>query len=274
MLPKKQKGPEVSPAPRVRRLSYILPVKFQAQLHCAGAARAKLWVGAVGVRCKAGEPEWWPAGWIANSAAGATARVRELRVVEDIEEFSFELGLEAFLECEKLCDRQIPVSESRVAEDVILHVAVGAIRWRKHHRTSYAIATEIGQGCERQLQLLAAEVRIVRSRAIRQDRVGWVIAGIGNTADSTIGIGKAVNWREIAGFAEEVPLLTVRATLGPDFVSSAEVIGHIRPAPGQAALKDGDGVEPPPFEKLPEALLSGNGVIDRQREPMPDVEIG
>src|SRR5712691_9455765 len=100
-----KKGPEVSPAPSSssdRSARTRLEAQLQAQLHCAGAARAELRVGAIGVGRKVRGAEWRTTGGITDTATGATAGIREVGMVENVEDFNADLGLKPLFDCEKL----------------------------------------------------------------------------------------------------------------------------------------------------------------------------
>src|SRR5580692_5396714 len=82
-----------------------------------------------------------------------------------------------------------------------------------------------------------------------------------------------MDWGEIAGIAEEVPLLTETLGSRSDYIRPAEIVGLIGEAPGQAAGHQHNGIDRPAFEQLPETFLSRKVIVQRKREAMPDVEI-
>jgi len=69
--------------------------------------------------------------------------VGEVHVVENIEELGAELGGEAFLEFEILDHRNIPILETRVAEDVTGCISNGSERRRNHDRITSSKAAVV-----------------------------------------------------------------------------------------------------------------------------------
>jgi len=71
---------------------------------------------------------------------------------------------------------------------------------------------------------------------------------------------------EVAGIPEKVPPIRLP-------VSGSAVVTLIDRAPRQSALDQHGRIKDPPLEHLAIPFSSGNGVIQREREVMPLVEI-
>src|ERR1700686_1937062 len=54
---------------------------------------------------------------------------------------------------------------------------------------------------------------------------------------------------------------------------SSEVAALVIDSPNRTALKSHDGVYRPTFKELPEAFSPGQGIVDRQCEAVPNVEV-
>src|SRR5262249_35693405 len=83
-------------------------------------------------------------------------RIRKVRMVEDIEKFRPELRSEALPKLPGLCDREIYVAESGVAEDVAAHGAESAEGRRNHEGLPVGIATETSERSRRQAGVISA----------------------------------------------------------------------------------------------------------------------
>jgi hypothetical protein len=69
-------------------------------------------------------------------------RIREVRVVEDVEELHAELQPHGFSDVKILGDREIKVLEAGILEHVPPHVSELTERGRHHHRVSCRVAAE------------------------------------------------------------------------------------------------------------------------------------
>ena len=85
-----------------------------------------------------------------------------------------------------------------------------------------------------------------------------------------------MDWREIAGIAEEVPLFTVglQRPLVPITSVPLKSFDRSDRPQGKPLVDQHDGIERPAFQHLSVTLLSGNRIVERKREAMPDVEVG
>src|SRR6266852_2231950 len=110
-----------------------------------------------------------------------TVRIGDGGVIEQVEKLDPELGAVPFLEREGLEDREIPVLEARVAEDVPAHSPKGMCSGRNHDRVAdYVAAARLkrtGVGVHR------------RTRTRSGDRRGE----FGNDAAANLGLFRATN---------------------------------------------------------------------------------
>ena len=76
-------------------------------------------------------------------------RIREVRMIKNVEEFNSELCAKALAPLEILGYREIDVAESSIAEDVAAHRPKRTQRRRNQYRTTRGKAPERGQGIAR-----------------------------------------------------------------------------------------------------------------------------
>src|SRR4029077_19495160 len=97
--------------------------ELQAQLNRAAATGADNGVGSGDVWSGTAATETTGGRIIQSESVLASIRIGEVGMVEDVEEFSPELGTEALAEMPVLCQREVHISESGIGEGVAAHVA-------------------------------------------------------------------------------------------------------------------------------------------------------
>src|SRR5579863_6162569 len=123
--------------------------ELQAQLDGARAARSKHGVGADNIGSGREEPETRARSGAGIRKAGlkssgAAFRVRDVCMIEDVEELSAELSGHALPEPEGLGDRHIHVVVRQPAENIVACGAVAAIRRRYQNRLAVGVAAQVG----------------------------------------------------------------------------------------------------------------------------------
>ena len=83
-------------------------------------------------------------------------RVREVRMVEQIEEFCPELRSQPFPELPVLGDREVYIAESGIAEDVASHRAESAERRWNQEGLPIGVTTEAGERARRWASVISA----------------------------------------------------------------------------------------------------------------------
>src|SRR5216683_2727207 len=115
----------------------MLEDNLQAQLHSAVRARTEHGVFARYVRGCAATSELVGHGRIVVvEAVWPSARVGELRMIEDVEKLGAELEGQPLLEFPIFIDRRVPVLEGVAGEDVSARVGKRPKRGRNHYRAA------------------------------------------------------------------------------------------------------------------------------------------
>src|ERR1700730_6036556 len=116
--------------------------ELQAQLNRAAATGADDGVGSGDVRSGTAATETTGGRIIQTESVLAAIRIGEVGMVEDVEDFSPELGTEALAEMPVLRQREVHIAESRIGEGVAAHVAEGSQGWRNHDRAALGITAK------------------------------------------------------------------------------------------------------------------------------------
>ena len=94
------------------------------------------------------QPKGWTERIVQAKSVLTTIRVREVRVIEDVEEFGAELQALGFAEMEIFCQRKIEIPEARIREHIPAHISEVAEGRRHHDGVPRRIAAiEIQSGC-------------------------------------------------------------------------------------------------------------------------------
>jgi len=250
-----------SPSHRPNRLEADL----QSYLHHPLASRANERIAGREIRRQEGSAE-------RNARTGGIAGIDKARcargiggdgMIEDVEDFPARLNAIALLEREVLEDRQVPVLEALVAEDVAAHVAERPECWRRNVRVAVyrdVAASRRKRGphsttrdgvvqasinlrrCGRRGDAAVYACNRTRHVAYNKSRV-WCIYGAVRNA--------ILAGREVGGTTEDVP--AVRIFSGP-----TEIVRVVECLPWLRGGKGHDSVDLPAFEQLAIALDSGN----------------
>src|SRR5580658_9735228 len=130
----------------LERLEYQL----QAKLDSPGSTRAenRIRTDHVGRGWKKSETRAAGTAGIGDTrlkSAGTTFRVRNICMIEHVEEFGAELSRDAFPKPEGLGDREIHVVVRHAAENIVPGGAIASIRKRYQDRLTVGVTTEVGQ---------------------------------------------------------------------------------------------------------------------------------
>src|ERR1700694_1111839 len=106
--------------------------KLQSQLNRTAATRANDGVGSGDVRSGTAATKTTGGRIIQAESVLAAVRIGEVGMVEDVEEFSPELGAEALAEMPVLRQREVHIAESGIGEGIAAHVAEGSQCWSNH----------------------------------------------------------------------------------------------------------------------------------------------
>src|SRR5579859_1036450 len=247
---------------------YELENKFCSELNRSRSSRAYCRVGRRYVGRGATAAERLHGRIVQAEAVLSAVRIREVRMIEDVEELGAELQAHRLSKVEVLGEREIEVAEAGVLEHIAPHVSELAKRRRQHDGTALRVATEEGERLGRS----------AGAAAIQSQRLG--VAGRIRTRIARAVVAAEVgNSNATAGF--EVRRLSVEApanrAIGWRTCRQRPNSGCIRAfvdgTPVLRTLQRRDRVDLPAFEHLPEAFPSGDSISQRDCEPMPDIEV-
>src|SRR4029077_6051818 len=172
-------GPGTKSATSVIKSQIGLEGELQAKLNGASSTRTDYGVGSRNVGCRASatkKPS--PTRRIVVCVSILTTeRIREIRMVEEIEEFCSELCCQPFPELPVLGDREIYVAKSSVTEYVAAHCAESAEgRWN-HEGLSIGVTTETSERClRRNINVPAVHGSSLVVACGIGGGVGWIVA--------------------------------------------------------------------------------------------------
>src|SRR5271166_18229 len=223
----------VLPGPRLSRPegAVRLERKLQAKLNGATAAGTDDRVRGGHVRCRAGTTKASRAGHgriVVPPTVLPSIGIREVRVVEDVEEFAAELQIVALANRPVFHHRKVHVAVSKIAEGVSSHGSECADRRGQHHAVAHHIAAPVVQG-----GCVASHLPSVQGRGLRR-------------AQRVTGSRKPRHSRgnrglEAGGVAEEIPAVYQLAR-------AAHVRARIDRTPRLCAIHDDDGIHLPTFQ--------------------------
>ena len=184
-------------------------------------------------------------------------------MIENVEELGPELSGQAVLELPALCHRQIPVVIRQASEHITAERAIASVRRGNENGTARRVTTQVRERCHTQWPCgagLRQTIRIADAGEVR------------NSAVAAVGIDQRLGGLEVNRISEEIPSFAI-GILGTHLTSSAEICSRVVDTPGQAALHRDDRIQRPALQDLSRRPDAGNGVGQRIREPMGDIEL-
>src|SRR5215469_12942263 len=134
------------PAPRAPRLIQQSEEKLQTKLGGSAPPGADDGIRSCPIRGSTAATERaWGRRIVVGIPVLPAEGIREVWMIENVEELSAKLDLEAFGDLPILDHREIPVAEARIAEEVAAHGTEATERRGNHDRASLRIAAK---GCE------------------------------------------------------------------------------------------------------------------------------
>src|SRR2546430_8431278 len=129
----------------------------------------------------------------------SSERVRNIRVIENVEDLGSELSRIALFELRRLRYRRIPIVIGHAPEHIPPERAGSTVRWRNKNRAAVGVATLIRQRCRSQW---AGGLRL--GQAIRIRHFGEV----GNSAVYSVGVEQRFGSFEIIRIYAEIQAFT------------------------------------------------------------------